>query len=174
MSGLLAAAGLTVGVAVGVARGAGDPRAEAEAAVKRLETDAATAKLAAEPLGKARHALDRARSARAAGDRLHGGQLEALALEWAGTASDLARAAAAEKQADEVERRAAEAERRATRARTLLEEALARRGRAEVRLRALEADGGAPAATSSAAGTAGPKRPATSPPGGAGAGKAKP
>ncbi len=158
-SGLLVLAGLALGIAAGVARGAGDPRAQAEATLKQVEATPAHKTLAKEPLDQAHRALRRAAGARAAGDQRHGGQLEALALEWAQAASNLVRAADAERQASAIEKQAAESERKAVRARALLEETIDRRGRAEERLRQLT-DGGAPAATDGGAQPAKPAKPA--------------
>ena len=105
--------------------------------------------LAGEPLSQARRALERAAEARAAGDHEHGALLDALGREWAETARDLVRAAETEREADKLEREAHELESKLLRARSLLEETVARRGRAQETLEQLEgADGGARAAPS--------------------------
>jgi len=99
----------------------------------------ANAKLAAESLANADAVLKRADDARAAGDHEHAALLEAVALEWAQTGRDLVRAARAETEADELAKQAADVEERLVRARALLEQTVARRGRAQARLEALEA-----------------------------------
>src|SRR5262249_46895569 len=106
------------------------------------------------PVEEAKRALDRAASARRAGDTHHAELLEGLAREWAETARDLARAIAVEADAGALENAANEAGVGAERARALLEEAIARRGRAEAELEKLSADAGIfptrPVASSSA------------------------
>jgi len=147
--------------------GAGNDRDAAASAVTVLESVPANAALAREPLRHAKHALRRAADARAAGDHTHGAQLEALAREWAESASDLLRAVAVERRAIKAEKRAAEADAKIVRARALLEETLARRGRAQEKLEQLKSGGasapgapggssppGSPAASAGAGGTA--------------------
>ncbi|HEY3593617.1 MAG TPA: hypothetical protein VGL13_07080, partial [Polyangiaceae bacterium] len=95
--------------------------------------------------------LERATGARLAGDVRQGELLEGLAREWAETARDLVRAAKTESEAAEVQTRAAQAAVRAERQRALLEEAIARRGRAEVELERITGDGGAKAVPSASA-----------------------
>jgi hypothetical protein len=135
-------------VVAGVALAAtplGNPRTETQRIVKAVEAKPDSAKLAKQPLDKARQALDRAHQARAAGDYRHAGMLESLALEWAQTAQDLGRAVAAEQRAEKVEKQAADAATKARHARALLEETVARRGRAQERLDLLEKAGAHPA-----------------------------
>lgn len=104
----------------------------------------ARAALTAEPVRAAQQALERAAGARLAGDARQGELLEGVAREWAETARDLVRAAKAEAEGADLESRAAQAGLRAERQRALLEEAIARRGRAEVELDKVAPDGGAP------------------------------
>ncbi len=91
--------------------------------------------LVAEPLAESRRALERARGARAAGDRRHGALLERLAAEWAGAAASTLRAARAERRARQQAERAQELATRLERARALLAEQQARRGRLQAKLR---------------------------------------
>lgn len=102
--------------------------------------DERMAKVVAEPLGQAKRALERAHGARMAGDREHARLLDGLALEWAETARDLARAVATEDAALATARKAREVEVQVERARALLEETQARRGRAAAELERAEAD----------------------------------
>jgi hypothetical protein len=94
------------------------------------------------PVEEARRALERAAGARRSGDIRHAELLEGLAREWAETARDVVRAAAVEADAGALELAAADAGLRAERARALLEESIARRGRAEAELEKLTADAG--------------------------------
>lgn len=95
-------------------------------------------------VAKAKKALDRATSARGGGDVRGGEMLEGLAREWAETARDVLRASAAEADAGAVQAAAADAGVQAERARALLEEAIARKGRAEAELERIVGDAGAP------------------------------
>jgi len=94
------------------------------------------------PVDEAKRALERADGARRAGDVHHAELLEGLGREWAETARDLVRAVSVEADAGALEMAAAEAGVGAERARALLEEAIARRGRAEAELEKLSADAG--------------------------------
>jgi hypothetical protein len=94
------------------------------------------------PIDEAKHALERAAGARRSGDAHHAEILEGLGREWAETARDLARAVSVEADAGALETAAAEAGVGSERARALLEEAIARRGRAEAELEKLSADAG--------------------------------
>jgi hypothetical protein len=137
---------LVAGSALALALGAralaagGSDREVASGLVETLSKQPGSAALAHEPIDKARHALRRAADARAAGDHLHGAELEALAREWAETGSDLVRAAAAEKKLSQTQRELSETETRLIRARALLEESVARQGRAKQKLEQLEAE----------------------------------
>jgi hypothetical protein len=113
-------------------------RNQAEAKIEAIAKDQTLRKLAAEPLKRARAALQRSEAARAAGDHFHGSMLDSLALEWASAADAVARSAGIEREADELQRKVAEAETKVIRARALLEETIARRGRARERLEALQ------------------------------------
>jgi hypothetical protein len=116
----------------------GDDRARAEGAISRLKLDPAHARLAHEPMTQAERALRRADEARAASDTKHPPQLESLAREWAEAGVDLVRAAEAEKKLNDVQKQIADVETKTTRARALLEESIARRGRAQAKLDELE------------------------------------
>lgn len=96
--------------------------------------DPRSKKAVADAVTRAKKALERAHGARASGDVAHARMLDGLALEWAENARDLLRAAEAEKAATSVAEKAKEASTQAERARALLEETQARRGRAEAEL----------------------------------------
>ncbi|HEX3774877.1 MAG TPA: hypothetical protein VHV51_10465 [Polyangiaceae bacterium] len=98
-----------------------------------------TRALVAEPLGKAKAAEERAKNARASGDLQHATELDVLALTWAQVASDLVRTAAAEKKLAEVQKQLGELEQKAARSQALIEQTIARRGRAEQNLATFEA-----------------------------------
>lgn len=103
-------------------------------AIDAKATDPKAKKLIASSVEHAKEALERAHGARAAGDISHAAMLEGLALEWAQNAQDLVKAATAEQVAEASADKAREAAVRAERARALLEETQARRGRAEAEL----------------------------------------
>lgn len=102
--------------------------------VEAKATDAKAKKVVASSLEHAKEALERAHGARAAGDAKHAHMLDGVALEWAENARDLLRAAAAEQVAVAAADKAREAAVKAERARALLEETQARRGRADAEL----------------------------------------
>lgn len=102
--------------------------------VEAKATDPKAQKVVASSLEHAKESLERAHGARAAGDAKHANMLEGLALEWAESARDLLRAASAEQAAASAADKAREAAVRAERARALLEETQARRGRADAEL----------------------------------------
>lgn len=129
---------------VALATRSGDDRAHAEAALSALSAVPAHARLAHEPMTAARRALTRAEEARAAGDTKHVPELEALAREHAETGTDLVRAAEAEKKLRDVQKDLSDVETKLSRARALLEETLARRGRAQAKLDELEKAKSAP------------------------------
>lgn len=106
----------------------------------RAARDAGTAKVVAAAVENAKTSLERAHGARMATDDAHGRMLDGLALEWAETARDLERAAAAEQSALVAAKAAADATTQADRARSLLEETQARRQRAQAELEKAEAD----------------------------------
>ena len=105
-------------------------------------SSSAEAALVKGPVAEARRALERAAGARRSGDARHAEQLEGLAREWAETAKDVVRAAAVEADAGALDLAARDARVKSERARTLLEESIARRGRAEAELAKLTADAG--------------------------------
>jgi hypothetical protein len=111
--------------------------------------DAAAQKLVERPVHDAKLALERARGARVSGDEAHAAMLDGLALELAESARDLGRAAAGEAASLAAVKDARELVTKVERARTLLEETQARRGRAVAELQKAEAD--AKAASDSAA-----------------------
>ncbi len=92
------------------------------------------AKVVAEPVRRAREALERARGARTSGDVKHAGELAGLALEWSEMARDLLRAVAAEDAAGAEQHKARKLEAQVERARALLAETQARRARAAAEL----------------------------------------
>lgn len=163
---LLAAAFATVAGAA--ARGSA-PRAEA--ILSRLESDAASKSATAGAVSQARKALERSRNARAAGDQAHAEMLDDLALEWAELGQDTVRATQSEAQAEALERQLLETETKTVRARALLEETIARRGRAREKLEQLES---AVAPATSAAPPSAPPKPASAPPSAASAVPAQP
>jgi hypothetical protein len=121
--------------------------ASAQAILRELEAphgdaanDAERGRVTAEPIKSAKHALERAHGARAAGDALHARMLDGLALEWAETARDLDRAATAERAAQATGKKAYDAQTKAERARALLEETQARRGRAAAELEHVQSE----------------------------------
>ncbi|HEY4103402.1 MAG TPA: hypothetical protein VGM44_05905, partial [Polyangiaceae bacterium] len=123
----------------GTARAAGpDPAAQAQRLVTQLDAPTTRA-LVAEPLSKAKAAQERAKNARASGDLHHATELDVLALTWAEVASDLVRTAAAEKKLAEVQKQVGELEQKAARSQALIEQTIARRGRAEQNLTSFEA-----------------------------------
>jgi hypothetical protein len=157
---------MTAGSAVGLglARDAGmhGDAALADGAVRRdggALADPGLGHLASAPSSEARRALERARGARAAGDVRHAELLEGLAREWAETARDVLRAVEVEREASGLESTAADVATRAQRARALLEEDLARRGRAEAELARVSATGTPFATSASSASGRGAGRP---------------
>jgi len=154
----LALATLTVTGFAKVARGAGpDPAAEAQRLVTLLDAPA-TRTIVADPLAKAKAAQQRAQGARGSGDLHHATELDALALTWAQVADDLVRTAAAEKQLSELQKQVTDLEQKAIRTQALIEQTIARRGRAEQNL--TNAETGKPAAKAGAAKPAAGKEPA--------------
>lgn len=136
---------------VALATRSGSDRDRANAAITALSAIPEHARLAHEPLTAAKHALGRADDARATGDQKLAPELDALAREHAETGTDLVRAAEAEKKLRAVQKDLTEVETKLSRARALLEEAIARRGRAQAKLDELEkAKQAAPAPTPAA------------------------
>lgn len=124
----------------GVAAAAGGQREKAEQALALVKADPTAAAVAKEPASKAQKALDRASDARKTGDVVHADRLDALALEWATTGVDLARTARLENDAAKLEKETAELEARGKRALSLIEQTVARRGRAREKLKELGVD----------------------------------
>jgi colicin import membrane protein len=131
-----------------------DDHATAEAIVKQIAADKVRAAVSAEPLARARTALERATRLRSAGDEAHAKAADGLAREWAEDARDVARAAEAEAAAAEVRRKAVSAQEQLERTRALVEEAIAHIGRLQAELDQAErstqkaSGGSAPAAGS--------------------------
>ena len=138
-------------------------RDRAKALLAELDKTGASRGAARDAVAEASRALGRADKARLAGDQKHGAALEELALEWAEAGRDLERAAAAETRAAELEKKLTEAEAKLRTTRTLIEQAAARRARADAELAELEqSKAGPPAASSSSAPSAG-KAPKSTP-----------
>ena len=127
-------------------------RDRAKALLAELDKTGASRGAARDAVAEAGRALGRADKARLAGDQKHGTELEELALEWAEAARDIERAAAAEARAAELEKKLTEAEAKLRTTRTLIEQAAARRARADAELAELEqSKAGPPAASTSGA-----------------------
>ncbi len=157
-------AGICASAAIAVGQQPESPRQQAQATLKRV-TAAPLPKgslegLLAEPVQQAQAALKRA-------DGQHGGKQdtaalhEAAALEWALVAEDLLQAAKDEAEASQVELQLKEARAKVARARALLEETQARKGRLGAQVKqALGPDQAAPAPSTAPANTAAPVAPA--------------
>jgi len=110
-----------------------DPAAEAQSLLTKLDAPE-NRSLVQAPVSKAKAAQQRAQSARGAGDLQHATELDALALTWAKVADDLVRTAESEKKLAEVQKAVADLEQKAVRTQALIEQTIARRGRAELNL----------------------------------------
>ena len=110
-----------------------DPAAATEGLLAQVDTPPARS-VVQDPVAKSKAALQRGRSAHAAGDLQHATELFALALTWAQVAQDLVRAAAAEKQLAEAQKAVADLEQKSVRTQALIEQTIARKGRAEQNL----------------------------------------
>jgi hypothetical protein len=143
-SGLLCVSLLVAAFSPAISRAA--EASDTEAILSRLEADRQSKLLATESIAKAKNALERARSALAAGDTRSARLLREVAHQWALVGRDVVRAATAETQADQADRRLHDVETRLVRARALLEETILRRGRAREKLEEVERQT-APAAT---------------------------
>ena len=138
-AGIALAVGLSVLAAAGsVSAQTSETRSRTESIFRSLEADSAARALTQGLIARAQKIVARAEHARGAGDQRHGTELEALALELAATALDLTRAVRAENDVASLEQRALETENRVVRARALVEQTAARRGRAGEQLRAAE------------------------------------
>jgi hypothetical protein len=90
------------------------------------------------PINEAKKALEKGKQLRSMGDTARADLADELALEWAQTASELVAAVSDERTADDEGKKAIDAVTKAERARQLLEEAIARRGRLMATLEALD------------------------------------
>ncbi len=111
-----------------------DPAAEAQSLLAKLDVPG-TRELVQAPVAKAKAAQQRAQSARGAGDLQHATELDALSLTWAKVADDLLRTAESEKKLAETQKAVADLEQKAVRTQALIEQTIARRGRAEQNLK---------------------------------------
>jgi hypothetical protein len=102
--------------------------------VKQLEGDATHQAVTADAVLEAKNALERATRLRVAGDEAHAKAADGLALEWAETGRDVARAADAEGKAADLRQKALDAQAQLERARSLVEEAIASLGRLQAEL----------------------------------------
>ncbi|MEP7053315.1 MAG: hypothetical protein ABJB12_23330 [Pseudomonadota bacterium] len=110
-----------------------DPAAETQRLLSKLDVPA-TRSIVQAPVTKAKAAQQRAQNARGAGDLQHATELDALALTWAQVADDLVRAADAEKKLAELQKSVIDLEQKAVRTQALIEQTIARKGRAEQNL----------------------------------------
>jgi hypothetical protein len=110
--------------------------------VALLGADTAHATVLAEPVGRAREAIERATRLRDSGDEPRAKAADGLALEWAETARDLARAADAERAAADRRHEAMTKQAQVERARALIEAELAHVGRLRKELEDAGAPGG--------------------------------
>lgn len=110
-----------------------DPAAQTKALLAELDKPDTKA-LVQDPVSKAKAAQQRADSARGSGDLQHATELDALALTWAQVAGDLVKTAAAEKKLGDLQKQTADLEQKAVRTQALIEQTIARRGRAEQNL----------------------------------------
>lgn len=130
--------------ASGMVLASGDDRSAAEATLTAVEASSATRDVTAEPVKRAREALERGRRMRAAGDEKHAKLADGLALEWARVAQDLQKTVLAERRARELAAKSADAGAEVDRARTELEQRLAENGRLAGEVGRLEDAGPAP------------------------------
>ena len=133
----LAAAAVLFSVGALATRTGGD-----RAAAERLLQTVGSAEVAKEPAAKAKEALKRSDDARGAGDTKHGDMLDAVGHQWAEVAADVQRAVAIETELAQVNQAVTEAETKVVRGRVLLEETVARKGRAKSQLDKLDAKSG--------------------------------
>ncbi len=171
----MAFATLTVLGIAGSARAAGpDPAAETQLLLIKLDAPD-TRSVVQDPVAKAKAAAQRAQNARGAGDLQHATELDTLALTWAQVADDLVRTAAAEKALSDLQKTVTDLEQKAVRTQALIEQTIARRGRAEQNL-ANEAElvGSKKSAPSTAAKPAASKPAAAAKPGAPAPAPAKP
>ena len=116
------------------ARAAGpDPAAETQRLLTKLDVPATRA-VVQDPVAKTKAAQQRAQNARGSGDLQHATELDALALTWAQVADDLVRTAEAEKKLADLQKTVTDLEQKAVRTQALIEQTIARKGRAEQNL----------------------------------------
>lgn len=113
----------------GIVLAGGDDRSAAESILVSVEADPATKDVTAEPVKRAREALERGRRMRAAGDEKHAKLADGLAYEWARVAQDLQKTVLTERRARDLAARSADAGTQVDRERTQLEQRLAENGR---------------------------------------------
>lgn len=130
---------LALSCSLAYADASGGSARKAKQLIESIEATPEQRKVAVDPLEKAKSALERSQNARGSQDSAHADLLAELALEWAEAARDLTRAAELEKKASLLQEKAAKIEAKSVRAMTIVEAAVARRGRAQVKLEALEA-----------------------------------
>ncbi len=111
------------------------------------------------PIAEARKALERGKQLRSSGDTARAELADELALEWAQTAMDSVSAVEEERGADQQGKLALDAVNKSERARQLLEEAIARRGRLQAALDVLEKELAEKAVDGGPSDTKGPKKP---------------
>jgi hypothetical protein len=131
-------AGLLAALVTSVALSAPDARSQALAILARLKQSPEAARVAAESIGKAEAALERAAHMRASGDQARGARAEELGLEWASASELLDKTARAEKELHALQTHTTELETKVFRAQALVEQSVARRARAEEALRKLD------------------------------------
>ena len=110
-----------------------DPAAETQRLLTQLDVPA-TRSIVQDPVAKAKAAQQRAQNARGSGDLQHATELDALALTWAQVADDLVRTAQAEKKLSDLQKTVTDLEQKAVRTQALIEQTIARKGRAEQNL----------------------------------------
>ncbi len=137
----LAAATVSLGMAGSGGAQTADDHATADALVQQLEHDSGHAVVTADAVASAKNALERATRLRAAGDEAHAKAADALALEWAQTGRELAKAADAEATAAELRRKAVDAQALLERTRAQVEEGIAHVGRLQTQLQEAEKAG---------------------------------
>lgn len=115
-----------------------DAHASATRVLAQLEGEA-SAQLAADSIGQAKTALERATRMRATGDEVHARAADELALEWAAMAEDLVKAVQAEATASDARKKAVDARAQLERSRAAVEEGIARVGRLKAELAEAEA-----------------------------------
>jgi hypothetical protein len=111
-----------------------DDHADAMALVAQLEQDGAHGAATGDAVAKAKDALERAQRMRVAGDEAHAKAADGLALEWAQSGRDLAKAVDAEQSAAGLRRKAVDAQAQLERSRALVEVALQSVGRLQAEL----------------------------------------